>query len=144
MSVDLVEVIKEHIKRGAPHYVSDKELVLKLCGKLGINTIEQFYDMLFNALRCGCSKNFWEDIHSKCLDSDGSYIAYGKDEIAKALGKNPDELTCEDICYNCGSCAHINRIDYSICKYLADKVEEKGIKFDEDESGNRGAENTAV
>ena len=131
MDINLTEVIREHMKRGAPPYKLGKEFTLKMCEKLGITTIDQFYDVLFDSLRCGCSKNFWQHLQGICMDGEGSHIAYGKEEIGKALGKNPKDLTCEDICYTCGSCAHINQIDHAIFMYLAEMMDDRGIKLDE-------------
>lgn len=129
--MDIVEVIKGHIERGEPPYKAGKKLVLEMCDKLGIKTIDQFYDMLYDALRKGCDWNFWQHLQGRCLDSVGDHIAYGKDEIGEALGKDPKDLTCEDICYTCGSCAHINKIDLSIFKHLSEMMDDRGLKLDE-------------
>ena len=132
MDINLTEVIKGHIKAGVPPYESGKKYILEMCDKLGIKTIDQFYDILYKSQRCGCDRNFWQHLQGQCLDDEGDHIAYGKEEIAKALGKEPKDLTCEDICYTCGSCAYINKMDYNLFMYLAEMMDDKGLKLDDE------------
>lgn len=129
--VDLVQVVKKHIEEGNPTHRASKSSIRNMCGKLGIKSIGQFYDMLFDALKMRCPKNFWQHPLSPCLDSEGDHIAYGKDTIAKAMGKDEKDLTCHDISEVCGSCAYINRIASNILFYLAEQMDDKGLKLDE-------------
>jgi len=129
MDASLIEVIKENIKED-PSYKSDKDSILKMCKKLGIKTIGQFWDVLIESMRCGCKWNFWQHLHGPCLDYEGDHIAYGKDEIAKALEKLEKDLTCHDICEVCGSCAYINRIDYNVIHHLIEMMDDRGIKLE--------------
>jgi hypothetical protein len=130
MDINLTEVIKSNIEKG-PSYKTCKKTLLEMCKKLGIKTIAQFWDVLIESQRCGCSRNFWRHLDGLCLDSEGDHIAYGKEAISEALGKPENELTCRDICETCGSCAHINRIDYNLFYLLVEKMEEKGLTLDE-------------
>jgi len=135
MGINLTEVIKENIKKG-PSYKSGKDIILKMCKKLGIKTIGQFWDVLIESMRCGCERNFWQHLHGPCLDDEGDHIAYGKEEIAKALEKPEKDLTCHDICEVCGSCAYINSIDYSVMYHLIEMMDDKGIKLEIPKTNN--------
>ena len=53
------------------------------------------------------------------------------DALAKAMGKNERDLTCHDISETCGSCAYINEIALNILFYLAEQMNDKGLKLDE-------------
>lgn len=130
MGFNLTEVIKENIKKG-PSY-KNKEALLEMCDKLGIKTIEQFWDVLIQSQRMYCDRNFWNHEFSPCLDGEGDHIAYGKDEIAKALEKPEKDLTCHDICEVCGSCAYINLIDARLLYYLAEQMDDRGLTINEE------------
>ena len=132
MDINLTEVIKEHIEKGGPSYKLGKETLLEMCNKLGINTISDFWDVLIKSQRLYCTMNFWEHEYSPCMDSEGRYVAYGRDEIAKALGKGEKDVTCHDICEVCGSCAHINQIDARLFYYLADLMDDKKLTLDDE------------
>lgn len=129
MDANLTEVIKENIKKG-PSYKSSKEVIFEMCNKLGIKTIEQFWDVLIRSQRMYCDRNFWNHEFSPCLDEDGDHIAYGKEEIAGVLEKPSKDLTCHDICEVCGSCAYINLIDARLLYYLAEQMDDKNLKLD--------------
>ena len=132
IGIDLVQVVKKHIEEGGnPTHRVFKSDIRNMCGKLGIKSISQFYDMLFDALKMRCPKNFWQHPLSPCLDSEGDHIAYGKDTIAKAMEKNERDLTCRDISEVCGSCAYINKIASDILHYLVEQMDDKGLKLDE-------------
>ena len=133
VDINLTEVIKRNIEKG-PSYKTCKKYILEMCKKLGIKTISQFWDVLIESMRCGCSRNFWQHLHGPCLDSEGDHIAYGKDEIAKVLEKDEKDLTCHDINETCGSCAYINHIDYSVMHYLLEMMDDRGLKLDEEKS----------
>lgn len=126
---DLVKVIKEHISAG-PFYKNSKKDFLEMCEKLNITSISQFYDILFDSLRCGCSKNFWQHLYGPCLDSEGDHIAYGKEVISKAMDKPEKDLTCHDICEVCGSCAYMNQICYGLFYYLANMMDDKNLTLE--------------
>ena len=136
MDINYTEVIKEHIEKGGPSYKLGKETLLEMCNKLGINTISDFWDVLIKSQRMYCDRNFWNHEYSPCLDSEGDHVAYGRDEIAKALGKEEKDVTCHDICEVCGSCAHINQIDARLFYYLADLMDDRKLTLDNEEPQN--------
>ena len=135
MDFDFVEVIKKHIENG-PSWKMEKNIILEMCERLGIKTLDQFYDVLIESMRCGCSKNFWQHLHGPCLDSEGDHIAYGKDEISKALNIPEKDLTCTDICEVAGSCAYINRVASKLFFHLAELIDDKGLNNGEGSNNN--------
>ena len=133
--MSIVDVIKENIENSrekGPLHKRGKKVLLEMCDQLGIKTIEQFFDALILSQRLRCSKNFWEHEYSLCLDDEGTHVAYGKYEIAKALEKDENDLTCHDICEVCDSCAHINQISAKLIYYLADLMDDRGLTINEE------------
>lgn len=99
--------------------ISLKEDILDLCKQLGIETLSDFWDLIFRADRNRCCHTFWGE-DGKCLDDMGEDVAYGLDAIREAFQVN----LCKDVC-KVGCCAKQNKLAYNVLCELCEMLDEK-------------------